>query len=142
MVKLIDVNKECLYCFKPIEQLPGKRERKYCSDSCRQKAYQTANKVQMVSISKVEYDRLKEAEFELNIIRMLEKKGETAISLVPEGIKIEFKTVLDPIIEKEGKRTGNKVKSNVEAVNVLYSNKTPPPGLSKSEMGKWRRNNS
>lgn len=59
---------KCQHCRKDMITIVGKRERKYCSNSCRQKAYQSANKVEMITISKVEYDRLLSIETHLETI--------------------------------------------------------------------------
>jgi hypothetical protein len=62
---------KCQQCGKDAITIVGKRERKYCSDSCRQKAYKISNKVEMITISKVEYDRLLSAEAVLKPERIL-----------------------------------------------------------------------
>lgn len=90
----------CLVCHKPIESIKGKRQRKYCSDSCRQKAYQSANKVEMVSISKVEYDRLLAAASSWNNIKTLEKQGKTVAILVPEGVEIHYEPLPETTVDK------------------------------------------
>lgn len=71
----------------------------------------------------------------------------------------DFKPVLATIIEKEGKRIGNKAKSKDKVVlkpqDIISLDissvgrklhgldvKCPPMGLSKTELAVWRRNNS
>lgn len=92
MIKLINIMEYktgitvgCLICRKPVAQVIGKRQRKYCSDSCRQKAYQTANKVQMVSISKVEYDRLRQIEVDYLLLKITPNLAKTTNEPTLEG---------------------------------------------------------
>lgn len=89
----------CLNCQLPVQQVAGKRAKLYCNQKCKAnyffKQKLIAKVADTVTISKVEYEILLAAEFELKIINELEKQGETKISLVSEGFIIENKTVLD-----------------------------------------------
>lgn len=39
------ITKACLFCGKPVEQTEGRREKKFCNDSCRQKKWQKDQQV-------------------------------------------------------------------------------------------------
>ncbi|HEY5391437.1 MAG TPA: hypothetical protein VIJ57_04940 [Hanamia sp.] len=51
---------KCLNCGKEVKQTPGKKERKYCDDKCKQKHWQKmkAEKKGNVTISREEYEKL------------------------------------------------------------------------------------
>ena len=63
----------CLWCGAPVEQLQGRgRRRKYCSDSCKQRAYEQRNNVagtqipaDAVILTPEKADRLRDGLFEL-----------------------------------------------------------------------------
>jgi len=186
------MTKECLNedCRKPIVQAPGKRSRLYCDGKCKARYFQKVKADKMISISREEYQRLLACEFELKVTNLLDKQGETKVSLVPEGIKIstttpesydsnkvnrafsdefgqwedntkvkkikaavtdDFKPVLAPIIEKQGKRTGEKKESEIKVAESFTEDnihslapkvhKSTSLGLTKAELAKWRKNN-
>lgn len=138
----------CLVCHKPIESIKGKRQRKYCSDSCRQKAYQSANKVEIVSITKVEYDRLVAVAGYWNS-RMNDMSE--AIKNNPPSIIISTSSNepnLNDLKTNEVNTKQKKIKGKDEAVlkperikTTALDVKCPPMGLSKTELAVWRRNN-
>src|SRR5665213_4064201 len=68
---------ECLNCGKEVRQTPGKRERKYCDDVCKQKHWQKqkAEKNDTVKISRKEYEQLLNNSYSgLPVVKDIEKK--------------------------------------------------------------------
>jgi hypothetical protein len=128
----------CKQCDKPITQTLGKRAKLYCRDSCRQKAYQTANKVEMVSISRLEYERLLAIESKFS-----------GIKDIPDSLYSDSNnSEIADLMKKQRNTKQNKIKSTDEAVLKPETIKTtpldvkcPPMGLSKIELAVWRRNN-
>lgn len=151
---------KCQKCGKDMITIVGKRDRKYCSNSCRQKAYQSANKVEMISISKVEYDRLTSADIKAKGFKERYDKAvkDGLFTKMPEyPMAPEFKERM----EKQHKEADLAYLKNIEvntkqkrlykkdeAVNKIKTHnltgldvKCHPQGLSKSDLAMWRRNN-
>lgn len=106
------MDNRCVNCQLPVEQVEGKRAKLYCNPKCKAayffKQKLIANSSEMISITKVEYDRLLAAASSWN-----DRMNATmeAIKNNPPSVITTNEPVLDPIIKKEGKHTGNKVKT-------------------------------
>lgn len=95
----------CLNCGKEVNQTPGKKERKYCDDKCKQRHWQKmkSEKKGNVTISREEYEKL--------------LSGNTNVS-------IGFAYVKDEFIENS--------KNKIQPIQVQYSKADPNlPGLTR-----------
>ena len=123
--------KKCAVCEKPVEQTPGKKEKKYCSSLCRQKDWQRKQR-EMVSKFKSKVADIKEV---------------AILSATPGS---EIKTTSDPEIVKDYKkraingmvRAAKEVEKTNKAKSAPKTQKTPEPQEKKQEALKEAENGS
>jgi endogenous inhibitor of DNA gyrase (YacG/DUF329 family) len=89
----------CLNCGKEVKQTPGKKERKYCDDKCKQRHWQKmkAEKRGNVTISREEYDSLLKGNY---CIPETSESERITVSLAPPE-KLLKQLDVDEYLDKE-----------------------------------------
>lgn len=155
------MSNRCLNCQLPVQQVAGKRAKLYCNPKCKAnyffKQKVIENSSAMISITKVEYDRLKKCEHEINLsgAKGLIPKilaGGTYVNyesnlglLVPEGATVSYINTFEAsgsVSKKDIKKAFDKAKRNpineesgswTEPTNNILNNPARLPGESSIE---------
>jgi hypothetical protein len=130
-------------CGKPLKQIPGKRQKEYCNSTCRSNQFQKNKRA-----AEKQVEKIVSAEKEAKDIHAGKKKG---VSLTKAAKSLDKKIVFKKATAKSKKGTipsmllvdelGKWEDPGVKGSPLKCVKKSPPAGLSKTEMLKWHRNN-
>ena len=123
-------------CGKPLKQIPGKRQKEYCNSTCRSNQFQKNKRA-----AEKQVEKILDAEKEAKDIHAGKKKG---VSLTKAAKSLDKKIVFKKDTAKS--KNGTNLSSFVSDEAMKWEDdaikkKSPPAGLSKTEMLKWHRNN-